>query len=64
MFQEYLQDYIFSRKDQRFAYDIWLKEYLQFYEKEAIMEIFLEEIIKESEWVLREVQEKSKGTLV
>ena len=57
MFQEYLQDYIFSRKDQRFAYDIWLKEYLQFYPKEAIMVIFLEEIIKEPERVLREVQE-------
>ena len=57
MFEEYMEDYIFSRKDQRFSYDIWLKEYLQFWKKEEIMVIFFEEIIKEPERILKEVQE-------
>lgn len=57
MFQDYMEDYIFSQKEQRFCYDIWLKEYLQFYKKEDIMIILFEEIIKEPERILREVQE-------
>lgn len=57
MFQDYMDDYIFSRKEQRFCYDIWLKEYLQFYKKEDIMVILFEEIIKEPERILKEVQE-------
>ena len=31
MFQEYMKDDIFSEKDKRFLYDIWLKEYLQYF---------------------------------
>lgn len=57
MFQDYMQDYIFSQKEQRFCYDIWMKEYLQFYKKEDIMIILFEEIIKEPERILKEVQE-------
>ena len=56
MFQDYMEDYIFSRKEQRFCYDIWLKEYLQFYKKEDIMVILFEEIIKEPERILNELQ--------
>lgn len=57
MFQDYLEDFIFSQKDLRFCYDIWLKEYLQFYEKERIMVIFFEEIINEPGRILKEVQQ-------
>ena len=57
MFQEYLKDDIFSKKDQRFTYDIWLKEFLQYYDKDSIKLLFFEEIIKEPERILREVQE-------
>ncbi len=57
MFEDYMEDYIFSRKDERFCYDIWLKEYLQFWKKEEIMIIFFEEIINEPERILTEVQE-------
>lgn len=57
MFQEYMNDDIFSGKDQRFSYDIWLKEFLQYYNKDSIKLIFFEEIIKEPERILREVQE-------
>lgn len=57
MFQEYMKDDIFSGKDQRFSYDIWLKEYLKYYDKDSIKIIIFEEIIKEPERILREVQE-------
>lgn len=57
MFQEYLKDYIFSKKDQRFSYDIWIKEYLQYYKKDSIMVIFFEEIIKDPEQTMKKIQE-------
>lgn len=57
MFQEYMKDDIFSGKDKRFLYDIWLKEFLQYFDKSAIKIIFFEELIKEQEKILREVQE-------
>lgn len=57
MFEDYMEDYIFSGQDQRFCYDVWLKEYLQFWKKEDIKIIFFEEIIKEPERILKEVQE-------
>lgn len=41
MFKEYLDDDIFSGKDQRFSYDIWMKEYLKFYPRDSIKIIFL-----------------------
>ena len=56
MFQEYMKDDIFSGKDQRFSYDIWLKEYLKFFDRESIMLVFFEEIIKEPEKILAEIQ--------
>lgn len=57
MFQEYMEDDVFSGKDQRFSYDIWLKDYLKYYDRENIKIVLLEEIIKEPERVLTEVQE-------
>ena len=57
MLHAYLEDYIFSRKEQRFSYDIWMKEYLHFYQKDRIMIILFEDIIKEPEKILTEVQE-------
>lgn len=57
MFQEYMNDYIFSGKDNRFLYDIWLKEYLQYYERDAIKLIFFEELIREPERILCDIQE-------
>lgn len=56
MFQDYMQDYVFSNNDQRFHYDIWIKEYMEFYSKEQIKFIFFEDIIKEPERILNEVQ--------
>lgn len=57
MFNEYLDDDIFSGKDQRFSYDIWLKEYLKYFSKDSIKIIFFEEIIREPERILSEIQE-------
>lgn len=57
MFKEYLDDDIFSGKDQRFSYDIWLKEYLKYFPRESIKIIIFEEIIREPERILAEIQE-------
>ena len=57
MFQEYMKDDIFSGKDERFVYDIWLKEFLQYFDKNNMKIIFFEELIKEPEKILQEVQE-------
>jgi len=57
MFKEYLDDDIFSGKDQRFSYDIWLKEYLKYFPRESIKIIIFEEIIREPERILTEIQE-------
>lgn len=57
MFREYMEDDIFSGKDQRFSYDIWLKEFLNYYDRDSIKIIFFEEIIREPERVLKEIQE-------
>lgn len=57
MFKEYLEDDIFSGKDRRFSYDIWLKEYLKYFDRESIKIIFFEEIIREPQRILSEIQE-------
>lgn len=57
MFQEYMKDDIFSEKDKRFLYDIWLKEFLQYFDRSSIKIIFFEELVKEPEKILKEVQE-------
>lgn len=56
MFYEYMEDDIFSGKNQSFFYDIWIKEYLKFYNQEDIMILFFEEIIRKPEKVLKKVQ--------
>lgn len=56
MFYEYMEDDIFSGKNQIFSYDIWIKEYLKFYKREDIMILFFEEIVKKPEKILNKVQ--------
>lgn len=57
MFQDYMQDFIFSGREKRFLYDVWIQEYLQYFKKEQMMFILFEELIREPERILREVQE-------
>lgn len=57
MFHAYLEDDIFSKRDQRFSYDIWIKEYMQFYGKDSVMIIFFEELIQDTENVMNKIQE-------
>ena len=56
MFQDYMQDFTYSNKDQRFQYDIWIREYLKYFRKEQMMFLIFEEVIREPERILNEVQ--------
>lgn len=57
MFRDYMQDLIFSGKEQRFLYAQWIREYLQYYPKEQMMFVVFEELIREPERILGELQE-------
>ena len=56
MFYEYLEDDIFSGKNQSFHYNIWIREYLKYYNQENIMILFFEEIVKKPEKIIKKVQ--------
>lgn len=67
MFQDYMQDAILSDRNKKYQYDIWIKEYLEYYKKEQMMFVIFEEIIREPERVLAEIQEficGKKGKMV
>lgn len=57
MFHDYLHDYIYSGKDQRFSYAKWIKEYLRFYDPASIKIVFMEELIQKPNHVMKEIQE-------
>ena len=56
MFQDYMQDHVFSDNDHRFQYDVWIQDYLKYYPKEQMMFVFFEELLKEPERLLKEIQ--------
>ena len=57
MFHDYLNDYIFSGKDQRFCYTKWIREYLRFYDPASIKIVFMEDLIENTNNVMEEIQE-------
>lgn len=57
MFHDYMKDYIFTGKDQRFVYAKWIREYLRYYDPESIKIVFLEDMIRNTESVMDEIQE-------
>lgn len=57
MFRDYMNDYIFSGKDQRFCYTKWIKEYLRFYDPSSIKIVFMEELIQKPNRIMKEIQE-------
>lgn len=57
MFDDYISDYILSGEDTRFCYMNWINRYLRFYEKDQIKVVFFEDVIKEPEKTLNEIQE-------
>lgn len=57
MFDQYIKDYILSGKETRFCYIDWIKEYLKYYKKENIKIIVFEELIKDPENTMNEIQD-------
>lgn len=57
MFDDYIRDYIVSGVDTRFKYDEHIEKYLELWPKENIKFIFFEDIIKDTEKIMNEVQE-------
>lgn len=56
MFHDYLHDYVYSGKDQRFCYTKWIKEYLRFYDMDSIKIVFMEDLIHHPENTMNEIQ--------
>ncbi|MDO4166290.1 MAG: sulfotransferase domain-containing protein [Eubacteriales bacterium] len=56
MFHDYLHDYIYSGKDQRFCYTKWIKEYLRYYDPDSIHIVFMEDLICHPESTMNEIQ--------
>ncbi len=57
MFDDYMEDYIFSGKDQRYQYNICVQQYIDTFGKDNVMLVFFEEIIREPGRILNEIQE-------
>ncbi len=57
MFDNYISDYILSGKETRFQYMKWINRYLRFYDRSQIKVVFFEDVIREPEKTLNEIQE-------
>lgn len=57
MFDDYLEDYIFSGKDQRYQYNVCVQQYIDTFGKDQVKLVFFEEIISEPTRILDEIQE-------
>lgn len=57
MFGNYMENYLLNGKEQRFHYDKWISEYLQYIDRDKVKFIFFEEWIKEPQRVMNEIQE-------
>lgn len=57
MFRDYMHDVVFSGKEQRFLYAKWIEEYLQYYPREQMKFVIFEELVREPERILGEIQE-------
>ena len=57
MFSDYVEDEIATRKQDRFFYDAWIEEYLEYFPKEQMKFVFFEELVQEPERIMNEIQE-------
>lgn len=57
MFDKYIEKYLLNGREKRFHYDIWIQQYLKYFDRENVMFIFFEEAIKEPTRIMNEVQE-------
>ncbi len=57
MFDDYIRDYILSREDTRFCYMDWIDQYLKYYDKDKIKVVIFEELIRDPEKVMNEIQD-------
>lgn len=57
MFDDYIRDYVEPGKVRRFEYIKWIKEYERYFGKDNIKVVFFEELIKDPEHVMNDLQE-------
>ena len=57
MFDAYLKDFIYTGFEARFQYDYYISKFLEFWPKENMKFIFFEDLIKDPERIMTEVQE-------
>lgn len=56
MFDDFLDDFIFSDKLQKFRYDLSIQEYLKYYNKEQMHFLFLEDFAIDTNTVMQDLQ--------
>ncbi len=57
MFNDFIEDYIFGGIDDRYLYIKYVKEYMELFGKDQVKLVIFEELIREPERVLNEVQD-------
>ena len=57
MFDDYIKDYLVSGKEERFNYIKFIKKYEEYFGKENIKVVFFEELLRNTEEVMNDVQE-------
>ena len=56
MFDDYIQDYLVTEDNDRFKYIKYIRKYEEYFGKDCIKVIFFEELIQNTEQVMKEVQ--------
>lgn len=57
IFSQYIEESIYTYGKDRFCYDRWIEQYLDYFPKEQIKVVVFEELIKEPTRILDEIQE-------
>lgn len=57
IFGDFLDDCIFSERVDRFQYDKWISEYLEYFSMDQIKVVVFEELISNTEQVMSEIQD-------
>jgi len=57
LFDNYMEDYVVTGKENRFSYDEIINDYLKYWPKENVHFVIFEELLQDTERVLNEVQE-------
>lgn len=57
LFSEFMEDKIYSEEIDRFQYDKWIEQYLQYFSKDQIKIIVFEELLRDTKRVMDEIQD-------